>query len=437
LTHRCPFQLQCLLAICLLVLAALPVESQKPEFSLLMKGGHVIDPRNGIDGIMDVAVADGKIAQVAPKIEPSRAQRVADATGLYVVPGLIDLHAHVFWGTEENAAYSNGYSAVQPDSHSFRSGQTTLVDVGGAGWRNFPQFKSQVIDRSRTRVLSFINIVGSGMKGGPVEQNLTDMDPKLTAIRIRQHQDQIVGIKVAHYAGLEWDPVTRAVEAGREADVPVMIDFGGHTPPLSLEDLLLKHLRPGDILTHTYAHVGGRIPIVDEQGNVRPYVWQARKRGIIFDVGHGGGSFLYRQAVPATNQGFYPDVISTDLHVGSMNGGMKDILNTMSKFLNLGMSLSDVIRANTAKPAEIIKRPELGHLGVGSEADIAVLGLRRGTFGFIDSGGGKATGDQKLECELTVKGGQVVWDLNGISHALWSDAPATNPKAPPAKGPTR
>jgi dihydroorotase len=139
--------------------------------------------------------------------------------------------------------------------------------------------------------------------------------------------------------------------------------------------------------------------------------------------------------VPAIEQGFYPDIISTDLHTGSMNGGMKDILNTMSKFLNLGMPLADVIRANTAKPAEVIKKPELGHLGVGAEADIAVLNVRRGTFGFIDTGGGKATGDQKLECELTVKGGQVVWDLNGISHARWSDMPVVNPDAPPARRP--
>ena len=297
------------------------------------------------------------------------------------------------------------------------------MDVGGAGWRNFPQFKAQVIDRSRTRVLSFLNIVGSGMKGGPVEQNLADMDAKLTAMRIKQHPELIVGVKVAHYSGAEWEPVTRAVEAGRETDVPVMIDFGGNTPPLPLRDLLLTHLRPGDILTHTYAHVARRQPIVDENGRLEPFVQEARKRGVLFDVGHGGGSFLYRQAVPATKQGFFPDIISTDLHIGSQNAGMKDILNTMSKFLNLGMPLKDVIRANTAKAADAIDKAELGHLGVGAEADIAVLNLRRGTFGFVDSGGGKATGDQKLECELTVKAGQVVWDLNGISHTPWSEMP--------------
>jgi dihydroorotase len=397
------------------------LSTQGPPFDLVIKNGHVIDPKNGIDGPMDVAVAGNKVAEVSRTIDAARARRIADATGLYVVPGLIDLHAHVFYGTEDDAYLSNGFSGAVPDSHSFRSGQTTLVDVGGAGWRNFPQFKQQVIDRAQTRVLSFLNIVGNGMKGGPVEQNLADMDARLTAMRIRQFPQIIVGIKVAHFSGPEWDPVTRAVEAGTATNVPVMIDFGGHTPPLSLEDLLMKHLRPGDIMTHMYAHVSGRVPIVDEAGNVRPYVRAARKRGVLFDVGHGGGSFLFRQAVPATKQGFYPDIISTDLHTGSMNSGMKDILNTMSKLLNLGMPLKDVVRANSVKAASVIKRDDLGHLGVGAEADIAVLGLRRGKFGFIDTGGGKMNGDQKLECELTVKAGRVMWDLNGISAPLWSD----------------
>jgi dihydroorotase len=397
------------------------LSTQGPPFDLVIKNGHVIDPKNGIDGPMDVAVAGNKVAEVSRTIDAARARRIADATGLYVVPGLIDLHAHVFYGTEDDAYLSNGFSGAVPDSHSFRSGQTTLVDVGGAGWRNFPQFKQQVIDRAQTRVLSFLNIVGNGMKGGPVEQNLADMDARLTAMRIRQFPQIIVGIKVAHFSGPEWDPVTRAVEAGTATNVPVMIDFGGHTPPLSLEDLLMKHLRPGDIMTHMYAHVSGRVPIVDEAGNVRPYVRAARKRGVLFDVGHGGGSFLFRQAVPATKQGFYPDIISTDLHTGSMNSGMKDILNTMSKLLNLGMPLKEVVRANSVKAASVIKRDDLGHLGVGAEADIAVLGLRRGKFGFIDTGGGKMNGDQKLECELTVKAGRVMWDLNGIAAPLWSD----------------
>ena len=403
--------------------AVLPLSAQQnqPPPSLVIRGGHVIDPRNNINGVMDVAISGGRVAAVGANVQAPAGARVIDAKGLYVVPGLIDIHAHVFYGTEKDSYLSAGDSAVPPDNHSFRSGQTTLVDVGGAGWRNFPQFKEQIIDRSRTRVLSFINIVGSGMKGGPVEQNLGDMDAKLTAMRIRQNRGVIVGIKVAHYSGPEWEPVTRAVQAGDETKVPVMIDFGNNTPPQSLEDLLLKYLRPGDILTHTYASVRGRIPIVDESGTLRPYVLAARKRGVIFDAGHGGGSFLYSQAVPATKQGFYPDVISTDLHTGSMNAGMKDILTTMSKFLNLGMPLPDVIKANTAKAADVIQRPDLGHLGVGAEADLAVLNLRKGSFGFIDSGGGRMMGDQKLECELTLKGGQVMWDLNGISRPLWTE----------------
>jgi len=412
----------CALAFALLATTVTP-KAQTQEFDLLIKNGHVIDAKNGVNAVTDVAVAGGKIARVAANIDSKLARRVVDASGLYVVPGLIDMHAHVFYGTERDAYLSNGESAVPPDNHSFRAGQTTLVDVGGAGWRNFGQFKEQVIDRARTRVLSFINIVGSGMKGGPVEQNLADMDARLTAMRIKQHPGVIVGIKVAHYSGPEWDPVDRAVAAGKEMNVPVMIDFGGHTPPLGLDDLLLNHLRPGDILTHTYAHVAGRIPIVDDNGKVRPYVWEARKRGVIFDAGHGGGSFLFRQAVPATKEGFFPDVISTDLHTGSMNSGMKDILNTMSKFLNLGMPLNDVIKANTAKAADVIKRPDLGHIGVGAEADIAVLNLRKGKFGFVDIAGGKLLGDQKLECELTVRAGQVVWDLNGIAAPMWTDLP--------------
>jgi dihydroorotase len=418
-----PMALRCSVLFATVALATFPIKAQTPPApaDLLIRGGHVIDARNNVNGVMDVLLSGGKVARMDAKIDPAPNQRVVNAAGLYVVPGLIDIHSHVFFGTEKDSYLSSGDSAVPPDNHSFRSGQTTLVDVGGAGWRNFPQFKEQVIDRSRTRVLSFLNIVGSGMKGGPIEQNLADMDAKLTAMRIRQNRDVIVGIKVAHYSGPEWDPVIRAVQAGTEAGVPVMVDFGGHTPPLSLEDLLLKYLRPGDILTHTYASVRGRIPIVDENGKLRPFVLEARKRGVIFDVGHGGGSFLWSQAVPATKQGFYPDVISTDLHTGSMNSGMKDILNTMSKLLNLGMPLQDVVRANTVKAAEVIKRPDLGHLSVGGEADVAVLNLRKGNFGFIDSGGGKMPGDQKLECELTIKGGQVMWDLNGISRPLWTE----------------
>jgi dihydroorotase len=256
------------------------------------------------------------------------------------------------------------------------------------------------------------------MKGGPFEQNLNDMDAKMTAM-VAQRHPEIVGIKVAHYAGPEWDPVERAVEAGKIAGIPVMIDFGGHIPPLSLEALLMEKLRPGDIFTHTFAHVPGRIPVVDERGKVRPYVWEAQKRGVIFDVGHGGGSFLFRQAIPALKEGFRPNTISTDLHTGSMNAGMKSQINVMSKFINMGMPMAEVITASTWNSAKVLQREDLGHLSEGAVADVAVINLKEGNFGFVDSGGYRMDGKQTLECELTLREGEVVWDLNGISRPYW------------------
>jgi dihydroorotase len=390
--------------------------AQAPDLDLLIKGGHVIDPKNGIDRVMDVGIKQGKVARVAVDIPERDARHVASARGLYVMPGLVDIHAHVYYGTEPDAYLGNGMGAVPPDGFTFRSGVTTVVDAGGAGWRTFRNFKEQVIDHSRTRVLSLINIVGSGMKGGPVEQNLADMDAKLTAMRINENRQWIVGIKCAHYRGPEWDPVDRAVEAGNITGVPVMVDFGDFVPQRPFQDLVLRHLRPGDIYTHMYL---GRVPMIDGQGKVLPYLFEARKRGIIFDVGHGSGSFLYRQAVPAMKQGLAPDSISTDLHTSSMVAGMKDMLNVMSKFLNLGMSLQDVVLRSTWNPAREIKRTDLGHLDVGGTADLTVVRLEKGEFGFIDVGGGKMAGTQRLSCELTVREGRVVWDLNGIAAPRW------------------
>ena len=404
-----------LLFVLFIVAAGLPAQSVE----LLIRNGHVIDPRNGIDGVRDVAIADGKILQVGTDLPVDDAEQVIDATGLYVTPGLIDIHGHVFWGTEPDAYLANSYSSLPPDGFTFRSGVTTIVDAGGPGWRNFRQFKEQTIDRSKTRVFCFLNIVGSGMKGGVVEQNLGDMDAKLTAMVAKANPEHVVGIKLAHYYGPEWTPTERAVEAGRQADIPVMIDFGGYDPPLSLEMLLLEKLRPGDIYTHCYAHVDRRVPIVDEDGKLRPYVLEAQKQGRIFDVGHGGGSFVYEQAVPAVEQGLLPNTISTDSHTGSMNAGMKDMANVMSKMLNLGMSLEEVIAASTWEPAQVIKKPALGHLSPGAPADVAILRLQEGDFGFVDVRGWKRKGSEKLVCELTLRDGAVVWDMNGMSRPEW------------------
>jgi dihydroorotase len=388
----------------------------QPAYDLLLKGGHLIDPKNGISARRDVAIAGGKIAAVAENIPAERARKVVDVGSLYVVPGLVDIHVHVFAG--EGPAYT-GENSVFPDDHTFRSGVTTVVDAGSSGWRSFPDFKRRTINRSRTRVLSLLNIVGKGM-GGAVEQDTSDMDPKKTAEVALANKEYVVGIKTAHYAGPDWTAVDRAVEAGKIANMPVMVDFGNFRPERPYQELVLKHLRPGDISTHMYL---GAVPMLDDGGRVLPYLFEARKRGVIFDVGHGGGSFLFRQAVPAIRQGFVPDSISTDLHIGSMNAGMKDMLNVMSKFLNMGLSLDDVIRMSSWNPARQIKREELGHLSVGAIADVAVLSLASGDFGFVDVHGARLRGSKKLVAELTLKDGRVVWDLNGITREDWDKLP--------------
>jgi dihydroorotase len=385
-------------------------------YNIVIKGGHLIDPKNNIDEVMDLAIADGKIAMVAKNIDEKEGKQVINARDLFVTPGIIDLHVHVFYGTKMDQELMNGPSSVAPDPFSFRSGVTTVVDAGSSGWRTFPDFKRQTIDKSQTRVLAFLNIVGEGMRGGPFEQTIKDMDAHKTVKCAKKYPTEIVGIKLAHYNGHDWAPTDSAVEAGRLADLPVMVDFGLSTPPLSIEELFTKHLRPGDIFTHAYAYwPKTREAPVDENGKVKPFIFEAQKRGIIFDVGHGGGSFFWSQAIPSIQQGFIADVISSDLHTGSMNSGMKDMDNLMSKFLNMGLSIQDVILRSTWNPAKIIKRTELGNLSIGTEADVAIFSLSKGNFGFLDITGEKMKGTQKLVAELTIRAGQIVWDLNGIA----------------------
>jgi dihydroorotase len=393
---------------------------QAQTYDIVIKGGHVIDPKNNIDERLDIAVKDGKIAQIAKTIDEKEGMQVVNAQDMYVTPGLIDIHTHVFYGNNPDQQYMNGPNAVVPDGFTFRVGVTTLVDAGSSGWRTFPVFKRQTIDLSKTRVLAFLNIVGEGMRGGPFEQNLKDMDPKLTGEFARNNAEYIVGIKLAHFEGPDWTPLDRSVEAGKLADIPVMVDFGGSDPPLSIEELFMQHLRKGDIFTHCYAQLpSGREYIVDIQTNkLKPFVWEARQKGIVFDVGYGGISFSFSQGIPAIKSGFYPDAISTDLHIGSMNNAMKDMLTTMSKFLAMGMDLQSVIKASTWIPAQVIKREELGNLSVGSDADIAILNIRKGKFGLFDYTGNKIETDKKFECEMTIRAGKIVYDLNGIANPV-------------------
>ena len=377
------------------------------DYDLVLKGGHLIDAKNDINGPADLAIKDGKIAAVGPDIAGT-ATKTVNVAGHYVTPGLIDIHLH---------AYGRFGGWLYPDQHCLPYGVTTCVDTGSAGWQHFPDFVETVISSAQTRVLAFINIVGAGMAGA-CEQDIAEMDPEPCADMIRQYPQHVVGSKSAHYGGPGWEAAQGGIDAARLADTITMIDFAPQ-PTRSYEELLSDRMAPGDIHTHLYA---AHIPLLDENKKINDYVWKARERGVIFDTGHGGGSFWFRIAVPSMEQGFQPDTISTDLHRSSRMRPDATMTPTMSKFLAMGMSLQEIVYRSTQKPAEVIRRPELGHLSVGAEADVAVLELCEGEFGFVDSGRARIDGTQKLECRLTLRAGQVVWDQYGKSAPLWSEA---------------
>lgn len=402
-------------------------------YKYVIKGGHLIDPKNNIDEVMDIAISaptnpdrgydrgsrDGKIALVAKNINPDLGEQVIDARGLYVSPGLIDMHVHVFWGSDMEGTYRNGPMSVPPDGFALRTGVTTVVDAGCAGWRNFEAFKEQTIDFSNTRVLAFLNIVGEGMAGGKYENDLNDMDARKTADMILKYPEHIVGIKNAHYYGpgdTYLIPIRRGIEAGELAGgKPLMLDG-------RLGEEIFDLFRPGDIFTHVYGRA-----IVDSADNIKPFVLKAREKGIIFDVGFGGASFRLPIAEPALNAGFFPDAISTDLHINSMNSAMKDMPNIMSIFLAKGMKLAEVIEASTWNPAKYIQREDLGHLSVGAVADVTIFDIRKGDFGFLVIGG-EIRGTQRIENEITIRGGEIVYNLNGRI------SPVTLPPAPGQRG---
>jgi dihydroorotase len=387
------------------------------EFDFLIKGGRLIDPGNHVDAVRDIGIKDGKVAAVASSIDARRALKAVDARGLLVTPGLVDIHVHVFAG-EKPKDYAGGDWSIFPDGYTLRSCTTSVADAGTSGWRNFETFKTRIIDTAKTRVFAFLNIVGAGMGSGAIEQNVADMEVQPAADMALKYKDIVVGIKSAHFNGAEWTPYERAEEIGRIAKIPVMVDFGGNVrAKRTLDDLFVKHFRPGDIYTHMYG--GNRGEQDPETKGPSAAMIAGRKRGVIFDVGHGGTSFRYSTAVPLLKAGFLPDSISTDLHTGSMNNAMKDMLNVMGKFLAMGVSLADVIRLSTVNPAKEIQQPQLGQLAVGAPADISVMRLEKGTFGYMDYRGGKMSGTQRLSCEMTVRDGKVVYDLNGLTAVPW------------------
>lgn len=393
-------------------------------YDLLLKNGHVIDPANGIDARRDVAVAGGKIALVSDDIDPASATKVVDVGGRYVTPGLIDIHVHVYH-TRNPEGLPTGLS-LAADAHMLPSGVTTVVDTGTAGANHFAHFKETCIDRQKIRILAYVNIVDDGMIG-PWEQDPTTFDAEKAAATVAAFPEVCVGIKTAHYwthkpydeLHTPWAAVDKAIEAAQLCGKHVMYDFW-HRPDRTYEDLLLVKARPGDIHTHMYAQ---QFPIVDESGKPYPYLFKARERGVHFDLGHGAGSFWFRNAAPAMENGWAPDSISTDLHLMNIHGVVLDMATTMSKILNLGMPLQEVIYRSTVTPARAIGRPELGTLSVGSDADIAVLDVHHGEFGFVDCGYAKLIGDRKIECAMTVREGKILFDREGLSYPRWQEAP--------------
>jgi dihydroorotase len=392
------------------------------QYDLVIKGGHVIDPANGVDAVRDVAIAGTKIARVAAEIPATAARRVVEVPGYYVTPGLVDLHTHVYLKARAS-------TVVADDVLAF--GTTTIMDAGTSGWKTFDDFKATVIDRSRVRVLALLNIVSTGMHDDQAKENIVeDMDPAAAAAKIKQYPGILMGVKSAHFSLPGWASVERAIEAGRLADKPVMLDSSIFSNSgRNTRDKVLKLMRPGDIHTHMYND--HQLELVDRfTSKVQPWMWEARKRGVLFDLGHGGGGFLWPVASAALAQGFLPDTIGTDLHPQSILTLQVNVPNAISKLMNLGMTLPDAILRSTVNPAKAIHRfPELGTLAEGATADVAVFELRQGVFGFIDSMRKKLTGAKKLECVMTVRDGKVVFDRDARMLAA-ADTPARLAKLP-------
>ncbi len=395
-----------LLLLALFLAAAAPAQI----YDILLKNGHVMDPANGRNGRMDVAIVGDKIVKIGPDLPARQARTVIDASQYRVTPGLIDIHTHF----DAQGADLN----LNPDHNALRYGVTTAVDAGSSGADNFEAFRTKVIAHAKTRVLAFLNIVAAGMYGPQVEDDPKQMNVEKAVATVRKHRDVIVGIKTAHYQPPDWTAVDNAVKAAEQSGSVCMVDF--HPKPgRGYRELILEHMRPGDIHTHFY---GRLTPQLDANKKLEPYMNEARKRGVLFDVGHGAGSLWFRIAVPAIQQGFLPDTISTDIHKRSVMLPRATLLNVMSKFLNMGMTLDQVIERVTVNPAKAIRRPDLGALTEGSVADLAVLEVERGSFAFLDSGFAKLTGTQRLRCAMTIRAGRIVWDADGLAAGDWKEA---------------
>ncbi len=402
-----------------LILAAAPgVEADVPKhgveapasgpYDLLIKGGRVIDPSQQIDAVMDVALIFGKVARLAPDIPARQAREVIRAEGKIVTPGLIDIHCHVF-------PYVGPYG-IQADPHCVHRGVTTVVDAGTSGYFTFPAFRRYDIERASTRIRALLHVVSIGMVTGstPNMGELEDLRycvPRLAVERALQNRDVIVGFKVRCSKGYtgpnDVEGAKRARQAADEAGLPFMMHIGGSYSPLPE---LLAQMKKGDVVTHCFNwHPNG---ILDSNGKLLPAVLEARQRGVRFDVGHGAGSFSFDTAEKCLDQGFPPDTISTDLYMANVHGPVYDMPTTISKFLLLGMSLSDVIRLTTLHAVETFKFPEeIGTLKPGAEADVSIFEVQEGSFTFTDSDRNVRQGRQRLMPVVTVRGGKAFYPI--------------------------
>ncbi len=370
------------------------------KYDILLKGATVIDPAQQHNAVSDVAIADGTIAHIAPDIPENTASQTLHLEGKYVTPGLVDIHTHVYHGVTT--------WGVRADNVCTTTGTTTVVDAGSPSWATFPGFREFIAEPARTNILTYIHISGIGLVYGPIGEmhDIAYADPGRVADTLQAHPDMTVGVKVRQGRmqvgdnGVE--PLKLAIAAAERAQTPVMCHIGSGVP---LPDIL-RLLRPGDVITHCFQGNGDNI--VDAKGRVIPEAWQAREDGILFDVGHGGGSFKYEVAQRAMEQGFISDVISTDLHTGNINGPVYDFPTVLSKFLHLGLSLEAVIEMATINAAKAIRREEqLGHLKVGTVADVAVFDLLAGQFEFVDAHDTRFIGEKKLKAIHTLRAGRL------------------------------
>jgi len=374
--------------------------AQEKRYDLLIKGGRVIDPSQGWRGPKDIAIQGNRILAVEDSIPSGLAAGVFDASGKIVTPGLIDLHVHVYPGVS--------HYGIEPDPVCAGRGVTTALDLGSAGFYTFPGFRSYVMEKAYTRILAYLNISSTGLLSADYNEleEIRNASPRLAAEMALKNKDVILGVKVRlgevlKHLDLTVLGLTR--QAADAAGIPVAVHVGDMHSSLSE---VVSRLKPGDMVTH-FMH-GGHNTILDERWKILPAIRAARARGVYFDVGHGRSSFSYEVAEKALQDGFLPDTISSDVHIYNLNRSVFDLVTTLSKFLHLGLTLEQVIERATARPAKTLRRPDLGTLKVGGEADIAILDMREGQFELMDSTGQTRIARQRLFSVATVRGGKLI-----------------------------